>query len=66
MEETISLPTAGAIPGIPGEHAAGIYLINWAERSIRPVAQDMPPEPEPVAEEEPKETQPLASEPQND
>lgn len=64
-EELTFLPSAGAIPGIPGEHAAGMYLIDWEARTIRPAQLDTPSEPVQLAEE-PASPQPLASEPEND
>lgn len=35
--ETVTLATAGPIPGIPGTHGPGTYLVNWLERTITPV-----------------------------
>lgn len=35
--EIIHLPTAGSIPGIPGSHGPGRYIINWVERTIAPL-----------------------------
>lgn len=39
MPETlISLPSSGALPGIPGpDHAPGDYLVDYDARTIRPV-----------------------------
>lgn len=36
--ETVHLPTGGSIPGIPGQHGPGHYIINWIERTLTPVA----------------------------
>lgn len=33
--ELIHLPSAGSIPGIPGHHGPGVYLVNWAKRTIQ-------------------------------
>ena len=46
-EELITLPSAGALPGIPGEHAAGSYWVDYAARTIRP-AQSLDTQPEPL------------------
>lgn len=35
--EHVTLPTGGSIPGIPGMHAPGRYIINWLERTLTPV-----------------------------
>lgn len=35
--ETVALPTGGSVPGIPGSHGPGTYLIDWIERTITPV-----------------------------
>jgi|SRR5580765_3562831 len=37
--ETVTLHSGGAVPGIPGEHGPGTYLINWLERTITPVVR---------------------------
>jgi hypothetical protein len=38
MPETpITLPTGGSLPGIPGDHAPGSYLVDYDLRTIRPV-----------------------------
>lgn len=50
-EELITLPSAGALPGIPGEHAAGSYLVDWDARTIRP-AQPFDAQPEPAHQTE--------------
>lgn len=34
---TVVLPTGGSIPGIPGTHAPGRYIIDWVERTLTPV-----------------------------
>lgn len=36
-EETMTLPTAGALPGISGSHAPGIYVVDYERRTIEPV-----------------------------
>jgi len=36
-QEEVILFSAGAIPGIPGEHAAGQYLVDWGTRTITPI-----------------------------
>lgn len=35
--EHVTLPTGGSIPGIPGTHGPGRYIIDWAERALTPV-----------------------------
>lgn len=37
--EHVTLPTGGSIPGIPGMHAPGRYIINWLERTLTPVVE---------------------------
>lgn len=46
MEQEIYLPSGGALAGIPGEHAPGIYLVDWSARTIRPrpIEQEAPAE----------------------
>lgn len=34
-QEIIHLPSAGSIPGIPGSHGPGAYVVNWGERTIK-------------------------------
>src|SRR5690349_14629923 len=34
-KDIIHLPSAGSIPGIPGSHGPGAYVINWAERTLK-------------------------------
>lgn len=62
--ETITLPTGGAIPGIPGHHGPGAYLVDWLERTATPIIhaieaaveraeQDIQPEAEQPALTEP-------------
>ena len=46
-EELITLHSAGALPGIPGEHAAGSYWVDYGARTIRP-AQPLDTQPEPL------------------
>lgn len=36
-EETIILHSPGPIPGIPGDHGPGTYLVNWQDRTITPI-----------------------------
>lgn len=35
--EIVHLPTGGSIPGIPGTHAPGRYIIDWIKRTLTPV-----------------------------
>lgn len=35
--EIVHLPSGGSIPGIPGTHGAGRYVVDWIERTIAPV-----------------------------
>lgn len=35
--EYVTLPTGGSIPGIPGQHGPGRYVIDWIERTLTPV-----------------------------
>lgn len=35
--EHVTLPTGGSIPGIPGTHAPGRYVIDRVERTLTPV-----------------------------
>ena len=37
MSEIITLYAFGAIPGIPGEHAPGVYEVDWEQRTLTPV-----------------------------
>lgn len=37
--EEVTLPTGGSLPGIPGTHGPGRYLIDWAARTIRRVEE---------------------------
>lgn len=34
--QIVTLPTGGSIPGIPGSHGPGRYIINWIERTLTP------------------------------
>lgn len=34
MIETVTIYAAGSIPGIPGEYPAGIYIVDYAARTI--------------------------------
>jgi len=43
--ETITLTSPGAIPGIPGWHGPGSYIVDWEARTITPVAPETPEEP---------------------
>lgn len=47
MEQEITLPSAGSLPGIPGSHAPGVYLVDYETRTIR-----LKDEPAPVEEAE--------------
>lgn len=53
--EEVTLHSAGAIPGIPGSHGPGRYLVNWLERTISPIV-------EAVEKEIAKESQPESKE----
>lgn len=35
--ETVTLPTGGSVPGIPGTHGPGRYIVNWIERTLTPL-----------------------------
>jgi hypothetical protein len=35
VSEIIHLPSAGCLPGIPGQHGAGVYVVDWLERTIK-------------------------------
>ena len=35
-EQSIYLPTGGALPGIPGIQEAGVHLVDFDARTIRP------------------------------
>ena len=37
MSEIITLYALGSIPGIPGEHAPGVYEVDWEQRTLTPV-----------------------------
>lgn len=55
-EERIYLPSPGSIPGIPGSHGAGDYLVDWDARTVRAFEEAQPEQetgeqPAPVAEE---------------
>lgn len=39
MQEEIHLPSAGSIPGIPGSHAPGHYLVDWIARTATPIVE---------------------------
>ncbi len=41
MSEITILPSAGPIPGIPGDHAPGIYEIDYGERTIKIAATNI-------------------------
>jgi hypothetical protein len=34
-EETVVLHGPGSLPGIPGEHGPGVYLVDYEARTIR-------------------------------
>lgn len=53
--ESLTLYSVGSIPGIPGEHAPGNYVVDWQERTIRP-APDETSEEAPTTSEQPPET----------
>ena len=61
MSEIITLYAFGAIPGIPGEHGAGTYEVDWDARTLTPVAQ-VASTPEPVAEAQPATPEPVQPE----
>jgi hypothetical protein len=45
MIERVYLPSGGALAGIPGEHAPGLYDVDYESRTITPVdAQAAKPE----------------------
>lgn len=55
-EETITLYSAGSLPGIPGDHAPGTYLVDYEARTIRPAtdetSQETPEQPSENASQE--------------
>lgn len=55
-EERISLPSAGSIPGIPGSHGAGEYLVDWEARTVRPFEEAPTEQPAPATEVAPEPT----------
>lgn len=57
MSEIITLYAFGSIPGIPGEHGAGTYEVDWEQRTLTPVVAPAPT-PEPVAEPAPQPATP--------
>lgn len=56
--ETVTLASAGSIPGIPGQHGPGTYLVDWLKRTATPVVGsiidrvEQPVHPEPVTSEQ--------------
>jgi hypothetical protein len=38
-EELLYLTSPGSLPGLPGEHGAGSYLVDYAARTIRPASE---------------------------
>lgn len=67
--EEIVLHSAGSIPGIPGSHGPGRYLVNWLERTISPIVdaveKEIAKETQPEAEEEAPAEAPDTSETEN-
>lgn len=41
--EEATLHSAGPIPGIPGSHGPGRYLIDWLTRTITRIEDDLAP-----------------------
>lgn len=39
--EIVQLHTAGSVPGIPGSHGPGRYLVNWLTREITPIVDEV-------------------------
>lgn len=54
MTETITIYAAGSIPGIPGEHPAGTYIVDYAARTITQVLIETPELPEEPAQPAPE------------
>ncbi len=47
--EERTLHTAGTIPGFPGGiYGAGRYLLNWIERTVTRIEDDLAPDPAPT------------------
>ena len=44
MSEIITLPALGSLPGIPGEHAPGVYEVDWEARTLTPVVPEAAPD----------------------
>lgn len=42
LAEETTLHSPGPIPGIPGDHGPGTYLVNWQERTATPVFPSQP------------------------
>ena len=63
MSEIITLYAFGAIPGIPGEHGAGTYEVDWEARTLTPVVLDAPAD-APVAVPAPQEATPEPVQPE--
>lgn len=51
--EEITLHTAGSIPGIPGSHGPGRYLVDWIERTITRIEEAITGEPDTPSDPEP-------------
>ena len=49
LAEEIILHSAGPIPGLPGLHAPGSYLVNWRERTIAPVVEQESEKPDDIS-----------------
>lgn len=47
-EELVTLHSSGALPGIPGEHATGTYLVDWEARTLTPAYATQPLVEEPL------------------
>lgn len=62
MQQFIYLPVGGAVPGIPGDHGPGTYLVDWTERTITPVNVNVQPSAPPT--EQPVEDAPTSEQPE--
>lgn len=51
-EELINLYAPGSIPGIPGEHAPGSYIVDWDARTLTASYATQPLEPAPGGDPE--------------
>jgi len=67
MQEELVLHSPGAIPGIPGEHGPGVYLVDYDERTIKPKEASAAPATEVLDQKQeaaPEEAQqPIVAEP---